>query len=114
MTLDNTGFGWIAADGKRFDHDIVVLPGGRVENRYDRLSGPNHLLEPDEARRVLDDTTADFVLGTGQYGLVRVPKETARLFKELGVRLHRARTPESVRRYNGLPEPRCGVFHVTC
>lgn len=114
MEIGGTGFGWIEAGSVRFNHDIVVFPDGRVANRYSLVEGSNHLFGPDEARVVLDGTTADIVLGTGQFGAVRVMPGTAALLDGLEVRLHVARTPEAVRIYNRLAGPRCAVFHVTC
>jgi len=114
VTLDATGFGWVEAGGRRFDHDVVVYPDGRVENRYDRLAGSNHSLGPDEARRVLDGTTADLVVGTGQYGVLRVAPATRELLAGLGVRLHIQKTPRALDAFNRITGPRCAVLHVTC
>jgi hypothetical protein len=114
VVVQGCGFGWIDTDSGRFDHDVVVFPDGRVVNRYDLLRGDNHRFGPDEARTVLDGTRADVVLGTGLYGLVRVPGETAELLKGMNVRLHEARTPKAMDIYNNLAGPKCAVFHVTC
>jgi hypothetical protein len=114
VTLDATGFGWVETGGRRFDHDIVVYPDGRVENRYDGLAGSNHRLEPDEARRVLDNTGADLVVGTGQYGLLRVAPATREMLEGLGVRLHVQTTPRAIETFNRIAGPRCAVLHVTC
>jgi len=114
MVVHRTGFGWIETHVGRFDHDIVVFPDGRVVNRYDLLRGDNHRFGADEARTVLEGTIADIVLGTGQYGLVRVSAEATDLLEGMNVRLHSARTPRAIEIYNRLPGPKCAVFHVTC
>ncbi len=114
MVISGSGFGWIETDSGRFDHDIVIFPDGRVVNRYDLLRGDNHRFGPTEARTVLDSTQADIVLGTGQYGLVRISAETTEFLKGIGVRLHASRTPKAVETFNRLAGPKCAVFHVTC
>ncbi len=114
MTILGSGFGWIETDSGRFDHDIIVFPDGRTENRYHHLKGSSHVLSPDETRTVLDGTKAGLVLGTGQYGLVQVPPATRKLLEELNAQLHAAPTPEAITEYNSLSGPKCAVFHVTC
>ncbi|UCG44066.1 MAG: hypothetical protein JSU73_05505 [candidate division WOR-3 bacterium] len=115
MKISGSGFGWIETDSGRYDHDIVVFPDGRVANRYDLLKGDNHLFGPEEARAVLEGAEADIVLGTGQYGLLRVHSDTAELLKGMNnVRLHSAPTPRAIEIYNSLAGPKCAVFHVTC
>ncbi len=114
MTVQRTGFGWIETDAGRFDHDILVFPDGTVANRYDRLEGPNHRVGPEETRAVLAGTRSAVVVGTGHYGLVRIPAETRHLLAQLAVELHADRTPRAAEVYNRLPGPKCAVFHVTC
>ena len=114
MTILKTGFGWVETDAGRFEHDILVFPDGRIENRYDKLTGSNHRLDPAEAATALDGTHADFVFGTGQYGTAVVAEETEQLLAGLEVRLHALPTPEAAGVYNRLSNPKCGVFHVTC
>jgi len=114
MTLRATGFGWIEADAGRFEHDILVFPNGRIANRYDRLTGSNHLLRPTEAALVLAGTAADLVVGTGHYGALQVPAETRAWLDARKVKLHAAPTPEAVSRYNELRGPKAAILHVTC
>ncbi len=114
MTILGTGFGWIETDVGRFEHDIVVFPDGSVGNRYDRLSGSNHEFGLAEATAALCGTTADIVLGTGQYGVATVPDSTRRHLASCGAQLHVAPTPKAILIYNELSVPKCGIFHVTC
>jgi len=114
MTVRSTGFGWLETDAGRFEHDVVVFPDGRVADRYDHLRGDNHRFGAEEAETVLAGTRARVVVGTGQDGMVRVAADARRLLAGLGVELHVAPTPEAVRTYNRLPEPKCAVFHLTC
>ncbi|MEO0079680.1 MAG: MTH938/NDUFAF3 family protein [candidate division WOR-3 bacterium] len=114
MIILGTGFGWIETETGRYEHDIIIFPDDRLANRYDHLQGSNHRLSPEEAVMVLQSTSADLVVGTGQYGVVEIPAETRRKLAELGVRLHAAPTPQAVAIYNRLKPPKCAVIHVTC
>jgi hypothetical protein len=56
------------------------------------------------------------VVGTGCYGRMEVPPETAEFVQQQGVKLLAARTGEAVQQYNALAPSKRAVaaLHLTC
>ena len=123
----STGFGYIVLAGVRYDHDVVVLPDGRVVRREKALSKPEADLyghTPLSARelehylRQAGDVDC-IAVGTGQDGAMRVTPEAARLLEEArrrGVAVVVARTPDLVSMCSSLERCRRPliIVHVTC
>ena len=113
-------------DGTTYNHDIVVYPDGRVEQRFAKSLSKryadryNHTpLSAEELRAYLEKAgSVDcIVVGTGVAGRMVVMEEAKRLAESMGVELYEARTVE----LNGLCEElkrKCRrvlqVIHVTC
>jgi hypothetical protein len=125
----STGFGYIVLAGRRFNHDVVVYPDGRVERREKSLSKPEADLyahTPLSVRELeyylarLHEKPDCIVVGTGQDGGMKVTREAMEKLNKLssqGVRVIIGRTPELVRECR-LIERGCRkpliVIHVTC
>ncbi|MEO0067828.1 MAG: MTH938/NDUFAF3 family protein [candidate division WOR-3 bacterium] len=114
MTIKATGFGWIETDRARFDYDIVIYPDGRVERRFPNRFGDSHTITLKEVQRVLANTKASLVMGTGQAGVAEVAKEAKDFLKANGIEFKIAPTPEAILIYNQLSEPKAAIFHITC
>lgn len=114
MEIIATGFGWIETDRVRFDTDIVIYPDGRLENRYQHLTGDNHTVGKKEVARVLAGTSATLVIGTGQYGAVQLAPEAAQFLQTNNIQYHLAPTPEAIKIFNQLQPLKAAIFHVTC
>ena len=118
MHLESPTFGRILADGKIYDHDIVIYPSGKIGMRKKWISkkkhGTSHKLDPDELREYLGEEFDVLVVGTGMYGMLSLLPESREL---LGNReVIEKPTPEAVRLFNELRKERrvLGIFHVTC
>ena len=69
MRIDHTAFGEITIDGKTYDHDVIV-----------RLSGEIMKRSKDEAKFVFEKGCRQLILGSGQYGNVRLSPEAEAFF----------------------------------
>ncbi|MGC9349967.1 MAG: Mth938-like domain-containing protein [Anaerolineae bacterium] len=121
--IDDTGFGWIEVAGTRYDHDLVIELDGTVRKRKKRLSkkvyGTSHRLSLKEAENVYEEGTELLLVGSGQFGRVRLSDEAQAFFDERGVTVTLLRTPEAIRRWNALQTASgeravVGLFHITC
>ncbi len=118
MKAGYPGFGRIIIAGRTYDHDVVVYPSGRVEERKKRLSkekhGTSHKFDPDELREYLKEEFDVLLVGTGAYGMLSLLPESKELVK--GREVIELPTGEAVEKFSEL----CGrkrvlaVFHITC
>lgn len=112
VKIDGTSFGSITIDGKRYSHDVWVFTDGSIERR-DR----DHEFTLNELDLLLKGKPEVIIVGTGQYGCVRVDREAAELAVEQGVQVIDDITPNVIERYNEAVRARrrvAGAFHVTC
>ena len=106
-------FGRMVVDGETHTKDLILLPD-RVVGNWWRKEG--HRLLPEDLKEVFEARPEVLVVGTGAYGMMKVPEETRRAVEEAGIELRVARTGEAWRLYNRLREKRrtAGAFHLTC
>ena len=106
-------FKHMVIDGEPYTRDLIILPDRIVENWW-RKNG--HQLDIEDLGEVLAAGPKVLVVGTGAYGLVKVPRETRQAVEAAGIQLRAARTGKAWRLYNELREqqPTAGAFHLAC
>lgn len=120
MKIDSTEFGSITVDGNAYTHDILIQLSGEVVKRKKKLSkkhyGTSHIISLDEAEFVFEKGCDTLVLGTGQYGNVKLSPEAAEFFEQHGCRVILKPTPDAIEIYNKTigKAKAIGLFHVTC
>ena len=120
MKIDSTEFGSITIDGTTYSHDILVQLSGEVVKRKKKLSkkyyGTSHIISLEEAEFVYEKGCDTLVLGTGQYGNVKLSPEAAEFFEHHGCRVILMPTPDAIEAYNKTrgKAKAIGLFHVTC
>ena len=118
MRVEFPEFGRIVVDGKVYDHDIVIYPSGKIEERKKWLSkrkhGTSHRLDPDELREYLSEDFDVLIVGTGAWGKLSLLPESRALVSDREV-VERP-TKEAAELFNELHGKRkvLAVFHVTC
>ena len=78
------------------------------------IYGTSHILSLDEAKHVYEDGAQRLIIGTGQYGNVRLSEEAADYFKRKQCQVELLPTPEAIRAWNEAEGTVIGLFHVTC
>src|SRR5260370_38638849 len=82
--IDSTTFGSITIERTIFEHDVIIKLNGRVEKRKKKLSkalyGTSHVLSLAEAEYLYEPGAQRLIIGTGQYGNVRLFDEAAEYF----------------------------------
>lgn len=107
-------FGKITIDGNLFTSDVIVTPEG-VDDSWWRKEG--HRLQVEDLQTIVDTPPEVLVVGTGFYGRMRIPKETAAYLAAKAIRLIGVRTGEAVKEFNRLYGEKTkvvGAFHLTC
>ena len=123
---EETGFGYVVIAGRRYDHDVVVYPDGRVERRTakhrSKPEADRYQHTPLSGRELayyIERSGAKpdcVVVGTGQSGAMKVTPEAAELASRIGARLvavETSRLPKACGELRGCERPLI-VIHVTC
>ena len=118
MRIDHTAFGEITIDGKTYDHDVIVRLSGEIMKRKKKLSkklyGTSHIVSKDEAKFVFEKGCRQLILGSGQYGNVRLSPEAEAFFAKKKCEVVIKSTPQAICAFNEAPGKKIGLFHVTC
>lgn len=116
--IDQTTFGSITIEGTVFPHDVIITSSGQVKKRKKKLSkaiyGTSHVLSQVEARYVYEKGTRRLIIGTGQYGNVKLSEEAADYFKHKQCEVELLPTPQAIQVWNKTKGPAISLFHVTC
>ncbi len=105
--IDQTSFGSITIEGKEFEHK-------RKKKLSKAIYGTSHVLSLDEARYVYEKGTKQLIIGSGQYGNVKLSDEAASYFEHKHCQVDLWPTPEAIGAWNKAEGPVIGLFHVTC
>jgi hypothetical protein len=77
--IDRTQFGSVTIDGKLYEHDLLILLGGKVEKRNKELSravyGTSQTISLAEPKHVYQQGAARLLIGAGQSGTVALSQE---------------------------------------
>jgi hypothetical protein len=103
----------MVVDGEQYTNDLILLPD-RVAANWWRKEG--HRLDVEDLQEALDAAPEVLVVGTGAYGLMKVPQETHTAVEATGIELRIAPTGDAWQVYNELRERQrtAGAFHLTC
>ena len=116
--IQNTRFGSITVGGEEYEHDIVIRLSGKVKKRKKKLSkqkyGTSHTVSLDEAKHILDEGTEHLIIGTGQYGALKLSDKAEEYFGKKGCFVELLSTPQAVKLWNEAKGKIIGMFHVTC
>lgn len=116
--IDGTEFGSITIDGSEIEHDVLIRLSGEVKKRKKKLSkavyGTSHKISLEEAEHIFEKGVEHLIVGSGQYGNVKLSKEASDYFEGKGVRVDLSPTPEAIHQWNKAHGATIGLFHVTC
>jgi hypothetical protein len=116
--IQNTRFGSITVSGEEYEHDIVIRLSGKVKKRKKKLSkqkyGTSHTVSLDEAKHILDEGAGHLIIGTGQYGALKLSDKAEKYFGKKGCSVELLPTPQAVKLWNESKGRTIGMFHVTC
>lgn len=114
MEIKGCTFGRIRIDGQEYTRDVIIYPN-RIDSSWWRKEG--HRLQIEDIGDVLEARPDVLVVGTGQYGSMKIDKEVEDLLRNKGIGLRAAETPEACQIHNRLIETKSIVvtaLHLTC
>lgn len=116
--IDETWFGSITVDGKRYEHDVIIRLSGKVRRRKKALSkevyGTSHTISQAEVVELYRPRAERLIIGTGQEDNVRLSDEAAKFLAEHDVVAVLLPTPKAIKEWNHADGNVLGLFHVTC
>jgi hypothetical protein len=116
--IDDTWFGSITVEGRRYEYDIIIRLSGKVRKRNKSLSkavyGTSHTISLAEIEDLYRKKTERLIIGTGQEDQVRLSDEAAEFLKSHGCKADLWPTSKAVKRWNEADGKVLGLFHVTC
>jgi hypothetical protein len=118
--LEETGFGWIVIDGRRYDEDVLITVDGEVQQRppLSKKYKVGHTpLGPEEVEVALHGGPEVLVIGTGQFGSLPVMPEAEAVAARHSVRIEKAITPEAMFVYEEQVHAGkrvAAILHLTC
>ena len=116
--IEQTRFGSITIDGETYGHDVIIRLDGTVKKRKKKLSkavfGSSHTVSKDEAEYLYEKGAERIIIGSGQYGFLKLSEEAAAYFSKMNCRAALYPTPEAVQKWNAAGESAVGLFHTTC
>ena len=117
--MTSTGFGWVKYQDKIYEHDILIDINGNACPRnvaeLTRKFGTCHAVSKEEMEFLLRGNPKVIVFGTGQTGMARLSSDAkAVLMKAMRTRMIEGTTPQAVKKFDALSEPKAAIFHVTC
>lgn len=113
MHIDDYSFGRIVIDGKTYTSDVIVYPA-RVNPSWWRKEG--HYLREEDLADVAAEAPDVVVVGTGNSGVMEVPRKTVSFLESRGIRVFVEKTGKAVDTFNkqqGAGKV-VGAFHLTC
>jgi hypothetical protein len=116
--IEGTAFGCITIAGEVHKRDVIIRLNGKVKKRKKKLSkavyGTSHTISLDEAKHIYQEGAERLILGSGQFGMVKLSSEAADYFKRKGCQVDRMRTKKARKAWNRAEGAVIGLFHVAC
>ncbi len=116
MKITHYSFGKIIIDGKTYTSDVIIYPG-RVDSSWWRKEG--HYLQAVDLADVINVKPDVLIIGTGNSGVMQVPKETLNFIKSKNVEVYVDITGRAVELYNKMQVEKAdkviiAALHLTC
>jgi len=112
--IESYDFGRIVINGRSYTSDLIVFPS-HVKDNWWRKEG--HRLSVDDLEEVFKATPEVLVVGTGYYGLMKVPEEVKEHLAKKGIKLIVKQTIEACETFNDFlrsGKKVVAALHLTC
>jgi hypothetical protein len=111
--INDYSFGRIMIGGEVYDKDLILLPDRVIPNWWRR---EGHRLSADDLGEVISAAPRKLVIGTGAFGMMRVPRETLDHLMERGIKVEVLKTKDACERFNEAAEKMntAAALHLSC
>ncbi len=113
MKIEDYSFGKMLISGKTYTKDLIIFPD-RINSSWWRKEG--HLLQLEDLEDVIKERPELLIIGTGYYGVLKVPEDLIRDLKARGMEVIVEKTSEAVKVFNrrDMTKKTVAAFHLTC
>ena len=111
--IESYNFGKIIIDGTEYNSDIIIYKNS-IDDKWWRKE--SHNLRIEDIEKILDNKPAILIIGTGCYGLMKVPLELIKYLESNNIEVIIKRTKAACDEYNTLYQKKnvVAAFHLTC
>ncbi|MDD5014136.1 MAG: MTH938/NDUFAF3 family protein [Atribacterota bacterium] len=112
--IENYSFGKILINGKEYNSDLIIFKDRICDNWWRKES---HNLCMDDIEEIINKKPDILIIGTGYFGLMKVPKELIENIKLSGIKqVMVEKTGDACTEYNKLYKKNniIAAFHLTC
>lgn len=110
MIINSTSFGSITIDNKTYNHDILIFVDKTIQERK-----RSHEFTLEEFNTIRKGNPQILLIGTGQYGILKIDEKVIKTAKEKNIELVYNKTPIIIKKFNELKDKKiAAAFHTTC
>ena len=112
--IESYRFGKIVINGKSYSSDVIII-GDHVKSNWWRREG--HRLHIEDLEEVTSRDVEVLVVGTGYFGLMKVPEDVKRFLAEKGIEVIVQKTADACKTFNKLKDSGkkvAAALHLTC
>jgi hypothetical protein len=111
--IDSYRFGQIEIEGQTYRSDLIIYPD-RIDSNWWRKEG--HSLHVEDLSAVVEARPRILLVGTGRWGMMRIPQETRDFLASLDIALVAEDTGKACETFNRMASENQVVFalHLTC
>jgi len=112
--IEDYSFGKILINGKKYDSDLIIFKD-HIYDSWWRKEGHNLCI--DDIKEIIDIKPEVLIIGTGYFGLMKVPQELIENIKSSGIKqVIIKKTGDACTEYNKLYKKKniVAAFHLTC
>lgn len=112
--IESYNFGKIIINSKEYNSDIIIYKNS-IDDKWWRKEGHNICI--DDIKEIINKKPDVLIIGTGKFGLMKVPKELIENIKLSGIKqVIVKKTGDACTEYNKLYKNTnlIAAFHLTC
>jgi hypothetical protein len=111
--IESYKFGQILINGKKYNSDLIIFKDS-IDDSWWRKEGHNLCI--DDIKEIIDKKPDILIIGTGSFGLMKVPLELIKKLESMGIEVIIKKTKDACDEYNTLHQKKnvVAAFHLTC
>jgi len=111
--IESYNFGKIIINSKEYHSDIIIFKNS-IDDKWWRRESHNLCIE--DIKKILDNKPETLIIGTGYYGLMKVPSELIKYLESKNIEVIIKRTKDACDEYNTLHQKKnvVAAFHLSC
>ena len=111
--IESYSFGQILINGKKHNSDLIIFKDHIFDNWWRR---EGHKLCIDDIEEIINKKPDILIIGTGYYGLMKVPLELIKYLEANNIEVIIKKTKDACDEYNALHQKKniIAAFHLTC